>query len=85
MRPESVRVRAGAAGATGGDGSSGGTIVSSMFYGESIEYDVRTDAGTLVVAVADPHEEQIFAPGDVVEVEFEEERAWLLPGTARTD
>ena len=56
-----------------------------MFYGESIEDDVRTDAGTLVVAVADPHEEQIFAPGDVVEVEFEEERAWLLPGTARTD
>lgn len=94
VRPESVRVRAtapgagtggGGAGTGGGGGGGEGTIVSSMFYGESIEYDVRTDAGTLVVAVADPHEEQIFSPGDIVNVEFEQERAWLLPGTPRTD
>ena len=56
-----------------------GRVLSSMFYGEAIEYDIETEAGNLVVSVADPHAHETFSQGDFLDVGFEEGRAWLMP------
>ncbi|GAA4121596.1 spermidine/putrescine ABC transporter ATP-binding protein PotA [Knoellia locipacati] len=76
VRPESVRLSP-----TDGRAVTGsvGRVLSSMFYGESIEYDIETEAGNLVVSVADPHAHETFSPGDYLDVGFEEGRAWLMP------
>jgi iron(III) transport system ATP-binding protein len=76
VRPESVRL--GPAGAAAVEGSAG-RVLSSMFYGESIEYEIETEAGNLVVSLADPRPEQTFAMGELVDVGFEAARAWLMP------
>ena len=76
VRPESVRLASVDEQEVGGGV---GRVVASMFYGESIEYEIETESGPLVVMVADPHDAQTFAPGDRVSVGFEANRAWLLP------
>ena len=76
VRPESVRLQRSSASEVGGGI---GRTLSSMFYGESIEYDVETEAGNIVVAIADPHEDETFAEGEFVEVAFEAARTYLLP------
>lgn len=76
VRPESVRLTPTEGHAVGG---SVGRVLSSMFYGQSIEYDIETEAGNLVVSVADPHAHETFSPGDFLDVGFEAGRAWLMP------
>ncbi|MEO6020178.1 MAG: ABC transporter ATP-binding protein [Knoellia sp.] len=76
VRPESVRLTPTDGRAVGG---SVGRVLSSMFYGQSIEYDIETEAGNLVVSVADPHAHETFSPGDFLDVGFEAGRAWLMP------
>ncbi|KGN29236.1 ABC transporter [Knoellia flava TL1] len=76
VRPESVRLSPTDSRSVGG---SVGRVLSSMFYGESIEYDIETEAGNLVVSVADPHAHETFGAGDFLDVGFEEGRAWLMP------
>ena len=81
VRPESVRVEkltqegaqsAHAVGATA-------IVLSSVFYGNLVEYDLETEVGNLTVVHSDPDEEEIFQPGTRVEVKIEAPRAWLLP------
>ena len=76
VRPESVRLTATEAREVGG---SVGRVLSSMFYGQAIEYDIETEAGNLVVSVADPHAHETFSQGDFLDVGFEAGRAWLMP------
>ena len=76
VRPESVRLTPTEGRSVGG---SVGRVLSSMFYGQSIEYDIETEAGNLVVSVADPHAHETFSPGDFLDVGFEAGRAWLMP------
>jgi iron(III) transport system ATP-binding protein len=76
VRPESVRLNASAADTVAGPV---GRVLSSMFYGESIEYEIESEAGNLVVSVADPHADQTFATGSLVDVGFEAARSWLMP------
>ena len=76
VRPESVRLSPTDERTVAG---SVGRVLSSMFYGESIEYDIETEAGNLVVSVADPHAHETFGAGDFLDVGFEEGRAWLMP------
>jgi iron(III) transport system ATP-binding protein len=76
VRPESVRLGPSSAGTVAGPV---GRVLSSMFYGESIEYEIETEAGNLVVSVADPHADQTFATGSLVDVGFEAGRSWLMP------
>ena len=76
VRPESVRLSASAADTVAGPV---GRVLSSMFYGESIEYEIESEAGNLVVSVADPHADQTFATGSLVDVGFEAARSWLMP------
>ncbi|MDO5696583.1 MAG: ABC transporter ATP-binding protein [Dermatophilus congolensis] len=79
VRPESVRLSKWS-GPDGAEvGGAVGRTLSSMFYGESIEYEIETEAGNIVAAVPDPHADQTFEPGELVEVAFEEGRTWLMP------
>ena len=78
VRPESVRLSP--TDSTTVEGSTG-RVLSSMFYGESIEYDIETEAGNIVVSVADPHAHEVFEQGDFLDVGFEAGRTWLLPAS----
>ncbi|WP_247040593.1 TOBE domain-containing protein [Arthrobacter rhizosphaerae] len=78
VRPESVSVRK-----LPGEGlevvGRTGRILSSVFYGAWIEYDVETEAGNMTAMVYDPLPGDIMAAGTFVSVAFEAERSWLLP------
>ncbi|MGP7959224.1 ABC transporter ATP-binding protein [Sanguibacter sp. A247] len=56
-----------------------GRVLSAVFYGEHVEYEVETEYGTVVVVVPDPSTESILAEGDAVTLDFVVHRAWLLP------
>ncbi|MDO4783904.1 MAG: ABC transporter ATP-binding protein [Propionibacteriaceae bacterium] len=77
VRPESVSVRR-----VDGDQQdltgNHGRVISAVFYGAVIEYEIETDAGSIVAVVSDPDEADMFAPGDLVEVDFPADRGWLL-------
>ena len=60
-------------------GGAYGVCIGRMFYGESIEYEIETESGNITATIPDPHADQTFGPGDLVEVGFEAGRAWLLP------
>jgi len=55
-----------------------GQIVTSIFYGETVEYEIETESGSLVCVVSDPREDEILAEGQVVRIGIEAEKAWLL-------
>ena len=78
VRPESVAVRRLADGARDVAASTG-RILSSVFYGAWIEYDVETEAGNMTAMVYDPAPGDIMPAGTFVSVTFEPERAWLMP------
>jgi len=50
-----------------------------IFHGETVEYEIETDSGTLVASVADPSVEEIFRPMDSVRVGITPDRGWALP------
>lgn len=88
VRPESVRVEKiqdtgsqkkdviGQASTAFGDTA---LVLSSVFYGNLVEYDLETEVGNLTVVHSDPDEDQIFTSGTKVRVKIEPNRAWLLP------
>ena len=84
VRPESVRLTRAEAGDDAG-GRSGelagkrGTVLTSVFYGDHVEYSVETAHGTLVCVESDPEAEDIHTEGDDVEIGVEARRAWALP------
>ncbi|MDN5570070.1 MAG: ABC transporter ATP-binding protein [Propionibacteriaceae bacterium] len=80
VRPESVVVRAARADAAGETvHGSQGRILAAVFYGSLVEYEIDTDAGTIVAEVTDPDPDQILAEGDVVTIDFPPSRGRLLP------
>ena len=77
VRPESLRLSPldeAPQALTGGLGQ----IVTSIFYGETVEYEIETESGSLVCVVSDPREDEILAEGQVVRIGIEAEKAWLL-------
>lgn len=80
VRPESVVVRPAQAGDTEETvRGRRGRILSAVFYGSLVEYEIDTDAGTIVAEVTDPDPEDVLAEGDVVDVDFPASRGRLLP------
>ena len=80
VRPESVVVRpAQADGAEESVHGRRGRILSAVFYGSLVEYEIDTDAGTIVAEVSDPNPDEVLAEGDVVDVDFPASRGRLLP------
>ena len=56
-----------------------GRVLNVIFHGETVEYEIETDSGTLVASVADPSVEAIFHPMDSVRVGITPDRGWALP------
>ncbi|WP_167132775.1 ABC transporter ATP-binding protein [Paramicrobacterium chengjingii] len=56
-----------------------GRVLSAVFQGPSVEYEIETDSGTIVASVADPTASDIFDPLDAVSVSVKPGRGWLLP------
>ena len=85
VRPESVQVRhapdAEAIEAAPSESVSGshGRILRTVFYGSMVEYEIDTDAGTIIAEVTDPDPDGVLSEGELVEVDFPRSRGWLLP------
>lgn len=80
VRPESMRVAPVSVEAPKDDVvGDHGRVLSVVFYGENVEYEVESEYGTVIVVVPDPNTESILAEGAAVELNFKSERAWLLP------
>ena len=81
VRPESVHVQRAREVPTEGDAVVGGRgrVLRAVFYGAVVEYEIDTNAGTIVAVVADPDPSAILHEGDLVEVDFPPSRGWLLP------
>lgn len=77
VRPESLRLEAVEEAPQVLSGSLG-QIVTSVFYGETVEYEIETEFGSIVCVVSDPKNEDLFEEGQVVRIGVEEEKAWLL-------
>lgn len=56
-----------------------GQIITSVLYGETVEYEIETEHGSLLCVAADPREKDILTEGQGVLVNIEQEKAWLLP------
>ena len=82
VRPESVRIDPVSAEAADVRGSVGRVVVS-VFYGETVEYEIETEYGTIVCVEPDPLAEDVLPEGSSVQVSFETDRAWLLPAGDR--
>ena len=77
VRPESLRLER-VAEAQQALTSSLGQIATSVFYGETVEYEIETKFGSIVCVMSDPKNEDLFEEGQVVRVQIEQDKAWLL-------
>ena len=76
VRPESVRLTVAYVQEISGRR---GRVLSSVFYGDMVEYVVETEQGNITAVKSDPDVAYIFQVGDYVDVSFEQKRSWLLP------
>ena len=78
VRPESMRISATDEKPATLTGSLG-QVVTSIFYGATVEYEIETEFGSLVCVVSDPRAEDLLEEGQYVRLGIEAEKAWLLP------
>ncbi len=78
IRPESVRLMHAEDRGASVSGSIG-QVVTGVFYGETVEYEIETEYGSIACVVPDPGADQILEDGQKVSVSIEEHKAWLLP------
>ena len=78
VRPESMRIQPTDEKPATLTGSLG-QVVTSIFYGETVEYEIETEFGSLVCVVSDPRAEDLLEEGQSVRLGIEAEKAWLLP------
>ena len=55
------------------------TVTATVFMGDRVEYELDMHGARLLACVMDPAESQIIPEGTGVQVDFREDRAWLLP------
>ena len=72
VRPQSVQVEPTVEGGNG-------VIVSSVYRGDTVDYEVETAHGTLLASVPDPDADTILAEQTTVRVRIDARRAYLLP------
>ncbi|MDN6793923.1 MAG: ABC transporter ATP-binding protein [Propionibacterium sp.] len=82
VRPESVRLEPVEDTRVPLTGSMG-QVVTSVFYGETVEYEVETEFGLVVCVVPDPDADHLLRESQKVRVSIEADRAWLLPAGDR--
>lgn len=56
-------------------------VLSCVFFGDHVEYEVESEFGTIVVIESDPDPRLIKSEGQWVRVSFEPSRAWALPAS----
>jgi iron(III) transport system ATP-binding protein len=56
-----------------------GRVLNAVFYGSTVEYEIETDSGNLIVSVADPIAAEVLTPQSEVHIQLRADRAWLLP------
>jgi len=78
VRPESMRIQPTDEKPATLTGSLG-QVVTSIFYGETVEYEIETEFGSLVCVVSDPRAADLLEEGQYVRLGIEAEKAWLLP------
>ena len=78
VRPESMRIQPTDEKPATLTGSLG-QVVTSIFYVETVEYEIETEFGSLVCVVSDPRAEDLLEEGQYVRLGIEAEKAWLLP------
>ena len=78
VRPESMRIQTTDEKPATLTGSLG-QVVTSIIYGETVEYEIETEFGSLVCVVSDPRAEDLLEEGQYVRLGIEAEKAWLLP------
>ena len=71
VRPESVTLAASADPADG-------TVLNSVFYGTTTEYEIETTAGTLIASEPSPDPERMLPAGTHVRVEIDASRSYVL-------
>jgi iron(III) transport system ATP-binding protein len=71
VRPESVALTASADPADG-------TVLSSVFYGTTAEYEIETIAGTLIACEPSPDPDRLLTAGTHVRVELDTSRSYVL-------
>ena len=54
-------------------------MLSRVFLGQTVEYEIETAVGTLLASVSDPQVDELARPGESVTVGIGVDRAWLLP------
>ena len=83
IRPESVRL----SGRVEADDvhDDVGRVLTAIFHGDSVEYEIETDSGTIVASVSDPAVDDILRPMDCVRVSIAPDRGWLLPRDTTDD
>ena len=84
VRPESVRLTRVASDevVSGADVRDDiGRVLSVIFHGDTVEYEIETASGTIVASVSDPSVDDILEPMDVVRVDVPGDRGWVLPRT----
>jgi iron(III) transport system ATP-binding protein len=79
VRPESVRLSAEAAEQSDALMGDVGRVLNAVFYGSTVEYEIETDSGNLIVSVADPIAAEVLTPQSEVHIQLRADRAWLLP------
>ena len=78
VRPESMRIQPTDEKPATLTGSLG-QVVTSIFYGETVEYEIETEFGSLVCVVSDPRAEDLLEEGQYVRLGIEAKKAWRLP------
>ncbi|WP_308797908.1 ABC transporter ATP-binding protein [Agromyces silvae] len=79
VRPETVEVSP-VPEAESDEGGDIGHVLARVFRGSSVEYDVETDGGNMLVTVSDPDAGSLIDVGAPVRVRLRSpERSWLLP------
>ncbi|SPT75905.1 Spermidine/putrescine import ATP-binding protein PotA [Arcanobacterium haemolyticum] len=54
-------------------------VLSTVFFGDHVEYEVESESGTIVVIESDPDIDKIAAEGDWAKISFDPRKAWALP------
>ena len=72
VRPETIRLTPAPQGGTG-------SVLSSTFHGDTVDYQVETSSGTLNVTEAGPDPTRLLAEGTNVTVTIDPRKAYLLP------
>jgi iron(III) transport system ATP-binding protein len=76
VRPEAITV---ARNAVAGQVSGEGVVSMVIYYGEHVEYTLKTSSGEIVATTTDPEPTEMLRVGDQASFSFDPSHAWLLP------